>query len=79
MTHQQVFGQKFTPIRMFLAWKSHPFWPHIPNMTQYGSAPPGEDDGMDTQLTVTVLLPHIAKGGFCMRGHRSLCLSPDLA
>ena len=40
MTHPQVFGQKFTPIRRFLAWKTHPFWPHIPNMTQYGSAPP---------------------------------------
>ena len=39
MTHPQVFGQKFTPIRRFLAWKTHPFWPHIPNMTQYGSAP----------------------------------------
>ena len=41
MTHPQVFGQKFTPIRRFSAWKTHPFWPHIPNMTQYGSAPPG--------------------------------------
>ena len=40
MTHSQVFGQKFTPIRRFSAWKGHPFWPHIPNMTQYGSAPP---------------------------------------
>ena len=40
MTHPQVFGQKFTPIRRFSAWKSHPFWPHIPNVTQYGSAPP---------------------------------------
>ena len=40
MTHPQVFSQKFTPIRRFLAWKTHPFWPHIPNMTQYGSAPP---------------------------------------
>ena len=40
MTHLQVFGQKLTPIRRFLAWKSHPFRPHIPNMTQYGSAPP---------------------------------------
>ena len=39
-THPQVFGQKFTPIRRFLAWKTHPFWPHIPNMTQYGSASP---------------------------------------
>ena len=39
MTHPQVFGQKFTPIHRFLAWKTHPFWPHIPNMTQYGSAP----------------------------------------
>ena len=40
MTHPQVFGQKFTPFRRFSAWKTHPFWPHIPNMTQYGSAPP---------------------------------------
>ena len=40
MTHPQVFGQKITPIRRFLARKTHPFWPHIPNMTQYGSAPP---------------------------------------
>ena len=40
MTHPQVFGQKFTPIRRFLAWKTHPFWPHIPNMTQYGVPPP---------------------------------------
>ena len=52
MTHPQVFGQKFTPIRRFLgrnlhpsagfwASKSHPFWPlHIPSVTQYGSAPP---------------------------------------
>ena len=39
MTHPQVFGQKFTPIRRFSGWKTHPFWPHIPNMTQYGSAP----------------------------------------
>ena len=23
----------------FSAWKTHPFWPHIPNMTQYGNAP----------------------------------------
>ena len=41
MTHPQVFGQKFTSIRRFLAWKTHPFWSHIPNMTQYGSAPQG--------------------------------------
>ena len=41
MTHPQVFGQKFTPICRCSAWKTHPFWPHIPNMTQYGSAPPG--------------------------------------
>ena len=40
MTHPQVFGKKFTLIRRFSAWKSHPFWPHIPNVTQYGSAPP---------------------------------------
>ena len=40
MTHPQVFGQKFTPIRRFLAWKTHPFWPHIPNIAQYGSATP---------------------------------------
>ena len=39
MTHPQDFGQKFSPIRRFLAWKTNPFWPHIPNMTQYGSAP----------------------------------------
>ena len=39
MTHPQVFGQNFTPIRGFSAWKTHPFWPHIPNVTQYGSAP----------------------------------------
>ena len=39
MTHPLVFGQKFTPIRRFSAWITHPFWPHIPNMTQYGSAP----------------------------------------
>ena len=44
MTHPQVFGQTFTPIRRFSAWKTPPFWPHIPNMTQYGSAPPGEND-----------------------------------
>ena len=44
MTHPQVFGQKFTPIRRFSAWKTHPFWPHIPNMTQYGSAPGGSPD-----------------------------------
>ena len=42
MTHPQVFGMTFTPIHRFSAWKAHPFWPHIPNMTQYGSAPPGE-------------------------------------
>ena len=40
MTHPQVFGQKFTPIRRFLVWKTDPFWPHIPNMTQYGNASP---------------------------------------
>ena len=40
MTHPQVFGQKFAPIRRFSAGKTHPFWPHIPNMTQCGSAPP---------------------------------------
>ena len=51
MIHPQVLGQKFTPIRRFLgrdlhpsagfwASKTHPFWPHIPNMTQNGSAPP---------------------------------------
>ena len=33
MTHSRGFGQKFTPIRRFSAWKTHPFWPHIPNMT----------------------------------------------
>ena len=42
MTHPQVLGQKFTPIRRFSPWKTHPFWPHIPNMTQYGSAPRGD-------------------------------------
>ena len=31
-THPQVFG----------ASKTHPFWPHIPNMTQNGSAPERE-------------------------------------
>ena len=41
MTHPQVFGQKFTPIRRFSAWKTDTCWPHIPNMTQYGSAPRG--------------------------------------
>ena len=41
MIHPQVFGKKFTPIGRFSAWKTHPLWPHIPNMTQYGSAPPG--------------------------------------
>ena len=41
MTHPQDFGQKFTPIHRFLAWKTHQFWPHIPNMTQYMSAFPG--------------------------------------
>ena len=41
MTHPQVSGKTFTPIRRFSAWKTHPFWPHIPNMTQYGSAPRG--------------------------------------
>ena len=40
MTHPQVFGQKLTPILRFSAWKTHSFWPHIPNMTQYGSTPP---------------------------------------
>ena len=29
-THQQVFGLE-----------THPFWQHIPNVTQYESAPPG--------------------------------------
>ena len=38
MTHLQVFGQNIIPIRRFLAWKTLPFWLHIPNMTQYGSA-----------------------------------------
>ena len=59
MTHSQVFEQKFTPIRRFLGkdlhpsagfWASetHPFWPHIPNMTQNGSAlPPGREMGKD--------------------------------
>ena len=52
MAHPQVFGQKFTPIRRFLdrdlhpsagfwASETHPFWPHISNMTQNGSAPRG--------------------------------------
>ena len=40
MTHPQGFRRKFTPICWFLAQKTHPFWPHIPSMTQYGSAPP---------------------------------------
>ena len=40
MTHPQVIGQKFTPIRRFSVWKTHPCWPHIPNMTQNGSASP---------------------------------------
>ena len=54
MTHPQVFGQKFTPIRMFSAWKTHPFWPHIPNMTQYGSAPPpGVRDAAEPRNLVT--------------------------
>ena len=48
MTHSQVFGQKFTPIRRFLAWKTHPFWPHIPHLTQCGSAPP---PGVSKQFT----------------------------
>ena len=50
MNHPQVFEQKFTLIRRFLGrdlhpsagfWASetHPFWPHILNMTQNGSAP----------------------------------------
>ena len=43
MTHPQVFGQKFTLIRRFSAWKTHPFWLHIPNMIQYGSAPLGNE------------------------------------
>ena len=41
MTHSQVFRPKFTPIRRFLASKTHPFCPHIPSLTQYGSAPVG--------------------------------------
>ena len=41
MTHPQVFGQRFAPIRRFLAWKTHPFWPHIPNMDPiWESLPP---------------------------------------
>ena len=40
MTHPQVFGQKFTPICRFFGLETHPSWPHIPSMTQYGSAPP---------------------------------------
>ena len=58
MTHPQVLGRKFTPIRRFLGrdlhpsagfWTSetHPFWLHIPNMTQNGSAPPGREMGKD--------------------------------
>ena len=43
MTHPQVFGQKFAPIRRFLAWKTHPFWPQISNMIQYGSALQGSN------------------------------------
>ena len=51
MTHPQAFGQKFTPIRRFLAWKTHPFWPHIPNMTQYGSAPRVPSGGMGSRMS----------------------------
>ena len=50
MTHPQVFSQKFTPIRRFSAWKTHPFWPHIPNMTQYGSAPREKNAPVDGVL-----------------------------
>ena len=41
MTHSRDFGKKFTAIRRFSAWKTHPFWLNIPNMTQCGSAPLG--------------------------------------
>ena len=40
----------FTPIRRFSAWKTHPFWPHIPNMTQYGSAPGTKPIRLRTKL-----------------------------
>ena len=52
MTHLQVFGQKFTPIHRFLAWKTHPFWSHIPNMTQYGSAPGGAGPRIESTFQV---------------------------
>ena len=61
MTHPQVFGQKFTPIRRFLAWKTHPFWPHIPNMTQYGSAPRGKNSEFDQNA---LRLVYIAQNDF---------------
>ena len=51
MTHPQVFGLTFTPIRRFLALKTHPFWPHIPNMTQYGSAAPPPPRGKEEELS----------------------------
>ena len=49
MTHPQVSGQKLTPIRSFFGLETHPFWSHMPNVTQYGSAPRMAD--LDKMLT----------------------------
>ena len=61
MTHLQVFGQKFTPIRRFSAWKTHPFWPHVPNMTQYGSAPRASDLDKYADFIVTAISTAVDK------------------
>ena len=68
MTHPQVFGQKFTPICRFSTWKTHPFWPHIPSMTQYGSAPPRE-------LTSILVIPGNPQRCNSMTAKRSIQLN----
>ena len=37
----RFLGRNVHPSAGFWAWKTHPFWPHIPSMTQNGSVSPG--------------------------------------
>ena len=51
MTHPQVWLELYVHPQVF-DLETHPFWPHIPNMTQYWSAP-----WAGSNLTQTLLIP----------------------
>ena len=58
MTDSQVFDQKFTLMRRILAQKTHPFWPHTPNMSQYGSALPPPPRRLGEQCSRCYVYPY---------------------